>query len=344
MSRTAEPDFARVASFPALIAAAHRAARTHMKSPEVAAFLLDLEPEVLRLERELLQGTYRPRPYRTFFIREPKPRTISAAAFRDRVVHHALCTEIEPSLEAIAAPSNFACRKGGGVLKALGHVQRLVRRHPYVLRLDILHFFETLDHQVLKRLLFRRMHDPRLRDLLSWFIDAGAPGSPAGRGLPIGNLTSQHFANFYLGPLDRLFLRGLGAAGHARYMDDVLVFGGSREELWGAAAAADMFVQARLGLALKASVTRVLPVTEGVPFLGFVVFPGLVRMDPARVRRWRRKMAVLDREIDAGHVSDATAQRRADSLVGWAAHADTFAMRRSWVGRRLAGRCVLRPR
>lgn len=333
--RPADPTFAQVASFPALVAAARRAARTHMRSPEVAGFMLELEPEVLRLERELLGGTYLPQPYRTFFIREPKPRTISAAAFRDRVVHHALCSTIEPVLEEVALPTSFACRKGGGVLAALMHVRRLVRRHRYVLKLDIRHFFETLDHGILKRLLARRITDPGVRELLALFIDLGAPGSPPGRGLPIGNLTSQHFANFYLGPLDRLFTKGLAIPGHARYMDDIVVFGNSREVLWNACHEADRFVQERLGLVLKPEVTRVLPVTTGVPFLGFVVFPGLVRMDPARVRRWRRKMGLLHRGVALGHLFEDQAQRSADSLVGWAAHGDTYAMRRSWVRRRV---------
>ncbi|MEB3203339.1 MAG: reverse transcriptase/maturase family protein [Candidatus Sericytochromatia bacterium] len=333
--RPSDPTFGQVASFPALVAAARKAARTHMRSAEVAGFLLDLEPEVLRLERELVDGTYQPRPYRTFFIREPKPRTISAAAFRDRVVHHALCTVLEPVLEAQASPASFACRRAGGVLAALRHVRRLTRRHPYVLRLDILHFFETLDHAVLKRLLGRRVRDPRLRELLALFIDMGAPGSPPGRGLPIGNLTSQHFANFYLGPLDRLFTKGLGLSGHARYMDDIVVFGGSRDVLWQAWHEADRFVGESLGLVLKPEVTRVLPVATGVPFLGFVVFPGVVRMDPARVRRWRRKMRHLQRGWVVGRLSEDQAQRSADSLLGWAAHGDTFGMRRSWALRRL---------
>jgi len=220
------------------------------------------------------------------------------------------------------------------VLAALGYVRQMVRRHPYVLKLDIHHFVESLDHGVLKHLLARRIGDPGLRELLALFIDLGAPGSPPGRGLPIGNLTSQHFANFYLGPLDRLFIKGLGIPGHARYMDDILVFGDSHEVLWNACHEADRFVQDRLGLVLKPEVTRVLPVTTGVPFLGFVVFPGLVRMDPARVRRWRRKMGSLNRGVALGHLFEDQAQLSADSLLGWAAHGDTYAMRRSWARRR----------
>lgn len=329
-----EPDFARVASFAALVAAARRAAGGHRRSPGVAEFLMELEPEVLRLERELLAGTYRPRPYRTFEVRDPKPRIISAAAFRDRVVHHALCAELEPVLERGAVERSFACRRGKGVLAAIHHAQGLARHQRYVLKLDVRHFFETLSHDVLKRLLARRVRDERLRWLYSVFIDAGAPGSEPGRGLPIGNLTSQHFANFYLGPLDRLVTRGLRARGYCRFMDDVLVFADSKATLWDWHGMIDALVRTQLDLDLKTEVTRVLPVTEGIPFLGFLIFPGTIRFDPHRSRRWRNRMRALQRGLDRGNVAEDDAQRAAASLIGWARHADTFMYRRAWVARR----------
>lgn len=332
-----EPCFERIACFPALVAAAERAARQHRRSPEVAGFLLELEPGVLQLERELRDGSYRPRPYRTFAIRDPKPRSISVAAFRDRVVHHALCAEIEPVLEAGAVPWSYACRKGKGLSAALAHVRRRVRHLPFALKLDVRHFFETLSHDVLKRLLARRIRDPRTRWLTERFIDAGAPGSEAGRGLPIGNLTSQHFANFYLGPLDRHLLRGLRVGGYCRYMDDVLIFAEDKKSLWHVHAEVDEFVRARLAIELKGELTRVIPVSEGVPFLGFVIFPGTVRFDPARARRWRSRMRLLDQEVARGRISDDDARQVADSLLGWARHGDTLAFRRAWVGRRVRG-------
>ena len=329
-----EPDFDRVASFGALVAAARRAARGHRSSPEVADFLFQLEPQVLQLESELRAGDYRPRPYRTFEIRAPKPRTISAAAFRDRVVHHALCAELEPALERGAVESSFACRRGKGVLAAIAHAQRFVRRSSYALKLDVRHFFETLSHDVLKRLLARRVREERVRWLCRVFIDAGAPGSAPRRGLPIGNLTSQHFANFYLGPLDRLITRGLRGAGYCRYMDDVLVFGDSKTSLWDWHRQIDELVRVRLDLELKDEITRVLPVRQGIPFLGFVVFPGTIRFDRHRARRWRSRMRSLHCALDAGSLTEEAAQRAADSLIGWARHGDTFSLRRAWVARR----------
>ena len=331
-----EPSFARVASFPALVRAAQDASRGHRRSPEVADFLLEVEVNCLALERELLDGTYLPGPYHTFHSRDPKPRLISAAPFRDRVVHHALCAEIEPALERGAAPESFACRKGKGTLAALCHARAMSRRFRYVLKLDVRHFFQTARHNVLRRLLRRRIRNPGLTRLIDRILDAGAPGSPAGRGLPIGNLTSQHFANFYLGPVDRLAKRELRPGGYCRYMDDVLVFGQHKPPLWDAHQRVRDLMEGSLGLALRGEVTRLAPVTEGIPFLGFRIFPGTVRFDRRGRSRWLRRMGDLERALDAGRLDEDDAARSAASLVGWAMHGHTLMLRRAWVRRRLA--------
>ena len=140
------PTFERIAAFGPLRRAALRAARGHRTSPEVANFLADLEREVLALERELLAGTWTPRPLTTFHIREPKPRTISAAAFRDRVVHHAVCAELDPVFEARGDKDSYACRPGKGSHAAVLRAQAHARQHPWFVKLDVRHFFETILH------------------------------------------------------------------------------------------------------------------------------------------------------------------------------------------------------
>ncbi len=160
-----EPSFDRVASFPALVTAAGVASRGHRRSPEVVDFLLEVEQRCLALERELNDRRYLPGGYRTFHIRDPKPRLISAAPFRDRVVHHALCAEIEPALERGAAPESFACRRGKGTLAALRHARAMARRFRYSLKLDVRHFFQTARHDV--------------------WTEAHAPAIPAGPRLPV---------------------------------------------------------------------------------------------------------------------------------------------------------------
>jgi RNA-directed DNA polymerase len=324
-----EPHFAQVAAFLPLCRAARRAYRATPRSNDATAFMLDVEREVLRLETQLRGGSYRPRAYRRFSIADPKPRMICAAAFRDRVVQHALCAELMPILEFDAVPESFACRRGKGSHAAMQWVQRLTQKFNYVLKLDVRRFFATVDHEVLKRLLFRRIHEAPLRWLTSLFVDAGAPGLPTGKGLPIGNLTSQYFANFYLGPLDRLVKRRLRSAGYCRYMDDLLLFSNSKADLWRHLEVIEEFAKVRLCLVLRPEVTLVCPVSQGVPFLGYRVWPHHTRLDGTRLRRFRRQLVMLQRKLDRDVVTERDVARSAASLIAWSAHANTLYMRRA---------------
>ena len=161
-----------------------------------------LETELLQLERELLSDSYRPRPYRSFWVHEPKQRRICAADIRDRVVHHAIIRVLEPYFEAYFIHDTYACRRGKGTHRAVQRAQALSRRYRYVLQLDVRQFFASVDHAILKALLARRFKDRQLLALLAQIIDHPIPDGVPGRGLPIGNLTSQYFATFYLGYLD----------------------------------------------------------------------------------------------------------------------------------------------
>ncbi|GDX78529.1 hypothetical protein LBMAG42_03400 [Deltaproteobacteria bacterium] len=323
------PSFDRMASFGALRAAALRAARGHGASREVAAFLADLESEVLIMERELLAGTWMPRAHTTFRIREPKPRTISAAAFRDRVVHHAVCAELNPLFEARADHDSYACRPGKGSHAAVLRAQRHTRLHPWFVKLDIRHFFETVPHDRLLARLAACLTDARLRTVVERILVVGAPG--AATGIPIGNLTSQHFGNFYLSFFDQFARRTLRVPALVRYMDDVLWFGPDNASVRAWATRAETWVNAELGLALKTEATIVAPVCAGVPYLGFRIWPRLVRLDSVRVRRLRRRLRTLRLLSAAGLLSDEDAQRRAGSVLAWATHADTLRLRQKIV-------------
>ncbi len=206
MSRAFEEAFA----FHALRAAALRAARRHRAEPEAAEFLSDLERNVLRLSRELMDDTWRPGPMRRFTIREPKARSVSVLPFGDRVVHHALIGAVSPRWEELAVGNSYACRVGKGVHRAVARARGLCQHWTHYLKLDVRHFFETVDHEVVRDLLVRVVPDPQLRGLFDPILRAGA--AVPGRGLPIGSLTSQHLANLLLGRVDRFALRTLRRA------------------------------------------------------------------------------------------------------------------------------------
>ena len=239
MPRKAHDLFDAIASFPALHAAALRAAAGKRAKPGVAAFLANLEKEILRLERALASGRYRPGRYKTIEIFDPKHRIVSAAPFRDRVVHHALCAVCEPLFERGFIHDSYANRTGKGTHRAVARYERFRDRFRHVLRCDIYRYFPAVDHEILKRDLRRRIACPRTLALADRIVDGSNPQEPVPlyypgddlftpferrRGLPIGNLTSLLFANVYLDGLDHFCKEALRAKGYLRYVDDFALF------------------------------------------------------------------------------------------------------------------------
>jgi retron-type reverse transcriptase len=220
-----------------LYAAFLKAARGKRGRGPAAEFEFRLEDNLVKLQEELANESYQPGAYVHFSIHEPKERLISAAPFRDRVVHHALCQVIEPSFEASFIRHSYANRVGKGTHRALDACQRRLRSHRYVLACDIRQFFPSVDHRILLRILFRRVQDGGIRRLIERIIQSGIgvlneaydmayfPGDDLfavnrPRGLPIGNLTSQFWANCYLNEFDHFVNRELGCRAYLRYVDD----------------------------------------------------------------------------------------------------------------------------
>ena len=336
--------YAQIASWDNLLLAYHRAAQGKRGQPNVAAFEHRLEDNLHQLRAELLDHTYRPGPYTSFFIREPKRRLISAAPFRDRVVHHALCNLIEPIFERSFIADSYANRAGKGTHRALDRCQRFARRYPYVLQCDVRQFFPSIDHAILRAQLARRIACPQTLGLIDLILNSGVgvladmyemvyfPGDDLlaalrPRGLPIGNLTSQFWANVYLNSFDHFVKRELRCPAYLRYVDDFLLFAPDKATLWAWRAA----IAGRLaGLRLvihPAAHPR--PVGEGIPFLGFVVYPRRRALKRRVGVAYRRRFAALlgqyaRREITLAHL-DASAH-------GWANHArygNTTGLRRA---------------
>jgi len=320
--------FERVTAWGNLCDAARKAARGKTSRPAVARFLFYLEPELLALQEELLAGWWQPRPYSTFDIRDPKPRRISAADFRDRVVHHALMNVLDPYFERALFAHSYACRRGKGTHAAVLYAQRQARRYPYFLKGDVDRCFETVDLGVLKALLRRLFKDRRLLELLDRIIDAPGSTTQPGRGLPIGNLTSQYFANHLLGELDRFVKETLRVTGYLRSMDDFLLFGLDKPGLHRQLARIRGFLAESLGLRLKEEVSFVAPVRAGIPFLGFRVFPGMVRLQGARWRRMRRKIRRREQAFRDGEITAEELSCSVRSSIAHLEHAATRRLRR----------------
>jgi RNA-directed DNA polymerase len=324
--------FDRIVAFDNLLAAERLAARGKRDRESVARFEFHLERELIELQQELLEGRYRPGAFSTFEVRDPKPRAICAAPFRDRVVHHAVCDVLEPLFERCAIFDSYACRLGKGTHAAIARAQQFARRHAFFLKCDVRHFFASVDHGVLAAQLARRFREAPLLQLLGQIIAHGPPAVPPGRGLPIGNLTSQHFANLYLGELDHFTKERLGVKGYLRYMDDLLLFAPDKPSLHLWLAEIRRFLAEPLQLQIKEEATVIAPVSQGILFLGFRVYPGIIRLNQRTRRRFRRQVRALERAASEGRIDEAELIERVVSLFAHVSHADAYRLRRQVAG------------
>jgi retron-type reverse transcriptase len=333
-----------------LVLAAKKARRGKRDREAVQKFDFHLERNLLGLQRELASGAYRPGPFTTHWIHVPKSRLISAAPYRDRVVHHAVMNVLEPILDRHFHPDSFACRKGKGTHAAARRLQHLMRRYPFALQCDVRKFFPSIDHEVLKETFRRRLKDRRVLALLDVIVDSSNeqeaviehfPGDSLftpldhRRGLPIGNLTSQWFANWYLDRFDHT-ATNVWRVGHVRYCDDFVMLGydrGRLKELLPVMAAE----LGRVRLKLHSKRATVGPTRAGRSFVGYRISPPARRLTNSAVRRCWRRFGWQRRALAGGEIDREAVHR---SLMGWMGHVQQG----DGLGlvRRVVERCVFR--
>lgn len=307
-----------------LALAAWKAARGKPQRRSVAAWLADADRRLDALARSVLDGSAPQGQARQFVIHDPKRRVITAASFDDRVLHHAILNLAEPRFERALVDGAHACRPGRGVHAAVAAVQRGLQQHPWVVQVDVAGYFPSIDHAVLKAQLARRFKGAGFLALLARIIDAGSVAP--GRGLPIGALTSQHFANAYLGTADRLLLAHPGASGLVRYMDDIVWFCPSREAARDSLAALREHLSAQLHLRLKDGVV-LRPSPQGLRFCGYRVWPGVVLPSARKLMRYRAAV----RRLQAGErdgLPAAALQRAHDTSLAALLPAQSLRFRR----------------
>ena len=317
--------FESIASFENLYRAYQRARRGKKSRASIDRFAFALEPELLHLRRELLDGTYLPGAFVTFTIHDPKTREIAAAPFRDRVLHQAIMGVLEPHLEPTLDADSYACRKGLGMDAALKRAQTLTHRAHWVLKSDIKSCFPSVDHAVLKALLRRRFKDQRLLYLLAKIIDHGGTD---GKGIPIGSLTSQWFANVVLDVMDRYVRHELRPVGYLRYMDDFALFRNEKESLKDARNALAAWLLEALKLQLKPKATQIFRASSGWPFLGFRVGPRGLCIRRENWRRFRKRMGAVYHRHERGEVSLEELVRSVECRIAHMNRAKTAGLRR----------------
>ena len=292
-------------------------------------------------------GSYRPGRYTVIEIFDPKHRIVSAAPFQDRVVHHAFCGVVDPLFERGFIYDTYANRKGKGTHRAIARYERFRDRFRYVLRCDIYRYFPAVDHAILKRDLRRRLACGPTLDLADRIINGSNPQEPVHlyfpgddlfapfarrRGLPIGNLTSQFFANIYLNGFDHFCKEVLRAKGYLRYVDDFALFHDDPAQLLEWRERIERFFEGRR-LRLHPLKTHIAPISQPATFLGFVLLPGGRRRLPEEnVRRFRNRLRGLRDRWRHGTVTREEVEQRIQAWIAHADHAQTWRLRHAIFG------------
>lgn len=347
--------FDPICSFENLYLASKKAEKGKRFRHEVAAFNARREENLLAIQNLLHAGQYPFGHFRTIKIVQPKPRLISAADYRDRVVHHALINIVGPLFERKFIRDSYANQKGKGTHAALDRCTYYARRYRYVWQLDMRKYFPSLDHQILLAEISRTIRCPRTLALITQIIDTSNPQEPADcyfpgddlftpferrKGLPLGNLTSQFFANVYLNAFDHFVKEELRLPGYLRYVDDALGFSDDKNQLRHARARSQNFLD-HWRLLLHPHKNLIYPINHGIPFLGFRVFPHCRLLLKSSVKRARQKLNALRRGYRTGNIPREKINAAVQAWLGHAQHGDTWGLRRAlfrqYTFRRAAG-------
>lgn len=308
-----------------------------MAGNPVIKFEAELKTNLLQLRSELLLHTYRPQPLETFILRDPKTRKISKSDFRDRVIHHAICNVIEPLFEKSFISDSFANRRGKGTLKAIQRFEYCARkvshgftRPCFVLKADIRHYFDAVDHCILTSILQKKIQDENMISLIQLILSNHKTIKP-GKGMPLGNLTSQFFANVYLNVLDQFVKHHLNAKYYIRYVDDFVILDGSGQRLKEHLQKIDYFLSTNLSLTLHPEKSRILRLENGVGFLGMRIYPFHKRIIKKNILRFDKRLSFLKKRYDSKEIEQ---EKVVECFEGWLAYvsdADTFKYRKHLV-------------
>lgn len=268
-----------------LYLAYYKASKGKKSKPDIISFSHNLSSNIVAIQEQFLTKDVRFGDYHYFMIKDPKSRLICAASFPERVIHHAVMNVTEPYFESFQIFDSYACREGKGMHKAVSRAFSFCKNYTYYLKFDIRKFFNSVDHNILYNLLLRRFKDKELLNLFSQLI--GSYNTTPGKGIPIGNLTSQHFANYYLAYLDRFIKEDLKIKSYLRYMDDFIIFINDKNQMYNLLLKIETFLNNKLLLELKPVIIN--KVTAGFTFLGCRIFKNKVFLSKRSKRRFKEK-------------------------------------------------------
>lgn len=313
------PSFNSLSSTPSLLVAWELFRRGKRTRRDVLRYERYLEANLFRLEKQLQEGSYRHDKYEPFTICDPKQRLIHKATVKDRLVHQALVSAIEPSFERHFIHDSFSCRKGKGTHAAISRLKTFLRQASnndtktvYALKCDVKQFFASVDHGLLRQLLALDIDDASTLLLLDEVI--GSFEMKPGKGIPLGNLTSQLFANIYLHELDWYAKHILKACRYLRYCDDFIIVSTDRQYLLGLIPQLASFLEERLGLTLHPNKIQLRSWHQGVDFLGYVAKPHVTVLRHKTKTRMLNKVSEANISSYLGVCSHANAKELSELL------------------------------
>ena len=317
--------FDKVCSYETLYNSYLKARRGKTKSARVLNFSYNLEQELSELQNELKNQTFRTGKYNHFIIFEPKKRKISALPFRDRVVHHAIHFVIEPIFEKKFIYDSYACRKMKGTHAGADRLQKFIQKvnkDYYVLKCDVSKYFPSVNHEVLKKCIRKKIADEKLLWLLDDIIDSTEEG------IPIGNLTSQLFANIYLNELDEFIKYDLKIKYYIRYMDDFIILHESKKYLHGVKGKIKLlFVSIKLTMHPKKA--NIFPVASGIDFLGYRIFSKHRLVRKSTVKRFLKNIKVKIKKYNLEFVDFSKLMESFNSWNAYVSHANSYRLKKS---------------
>ncbi len=281
--------------------------------PEVQKYAKNLYANILELKDALLNGTLDVGNYNYFTIYDPKERIICAASFPERVMHHALMNVCHKYFDNYLIDDTYATRKGKGTHKALERAMHFNKQNQYYLKLDIRKYFDSIQHDVLLFQLRNRFKDENLISVFNKIIESYSTSE--NRGLPIGNLTSQYFANHYLDEVDKFIKHNLKIKAYVRYMDDLMLWHTNKKELLEAGNAVKLFLEQKLGLSLK--IFALNHVKNKPVFLGYVLDSGRLLLSKRSRLRFSKKLKWFYQLLDAGFWPEEIFAQRVQALYSF---------------------------
>ena len=307
---------------------------------DVLFFERYLENNLFNLYELLRNRSYKPGRYKQFYVRDPKLRLIHKASVKDRVIHHIVSRELEKIFEPTFYAHSYSCRKNKGTHRGVYAMQSMARKVSknntktcWVLKCDIKKFFASINHKALLEIVSKKIGDQDFLDLLKKIIDSFYSDRTKDlhhkKGIPIGNLTSQYFANIYLNEFDQFMKHNLKVKHYIRYADDFVILSNDKSYLEQLMAPIQQFLTSKLDLELHPNKVIFRKFNSGVDFLGYVIFPHYVLPRTKTKRRLLRKIERRIREYQKGKITMEKLNQTIQSYLGYIGHANTYEFRRN---------------